>query len=233
MRIKIIVSILLFFLFITTYGQQFTYGIKGGLDIVDINYIPKSLDEFSPRKSYDFGVVLNYKIAKKVEIQIEPGFIEKGTQIIFINMGNSTMVFKYGYLDLPLILIISPIKRFNLELGPEFGFLNYSRKIDQNGNIYDRNDRLNKPFEVSANIGFSINFFSKFFLVLRYSQAITPLQNNVIDVDPGPDIPYKIFNKYSVIGLRFLINKQKEKPKSKRSTNTCIVQKKPRFHKTN
>jgi hypothetical protein len=128
-------------------------------------------------------------------------------------------------------LIISPIKRFNLELGPEFGFLNYSRKIDQNGNIYDRNDRLNKPFEVAGNIGLSFNIFTKAYLVLRYSQGLTPLQDYVINVDPGPDIPYKIFNKYSEIGLRFLINKQKEKPKSKRRTNNCIVQK-PRFHKT-
>jgi len=230
MRIKIAFSALILFLFIATYGQQFTYGIKGGLDIVDFKYVSKDPGSFSSRKSYDFGVVLNYRIAKKVEIQIEPGFIEKGSQIIFINMGNSTMLFKYGYLDLPLILMVSPIKRFNLELGTEFGFLNYSRKIDQNGNVNDRNDKLNKPFEVSGNMGLSYNVFTKVYIVIRYSQAITPLQDYVIDVDRGPNIPYKIFNKYSEIGVRFLINKQKEKPKSKKSMNKCIVQKARRHY---
>ena len=215
-----------------TYGQQFTYGIKGGFDIVDFKYVPKSLDEFSPRQSYDFGVVLNYRIAKKVEIQIEPGFVEKGSQFKAIYTPASK-IFKYGYIYVPVILIVSPIKRLNIELGTEFGFLKYSKTIDVKGNLLWKNDLLNKHFEVAGDIGLSINIFTKTYLVLRYSQAITPLQDYVIDVDPGPDIPYKIFNKYSEIGLRFLINKQKEKPKSKRSTNTCIVQKKPRFHKTN
>jgi hypothetical protein len=232
MRIKIIVSILLFFLFITTYGQRFTYGIKGGLDIVDFKYVPKSLDEFSPRNSFDFGLVLNYRIFKKVEIQIEPGFIEKGSQIIFIYLQRS-MIFKYDYINVPVVLIVNPIKRLNIEIGTEFGFLQYSKKIDTDGNILDINDRLNKPFEVAGNIGLSFNIFTKVYLVLRYSQGLTPLQDYVIFADPGPSIPYKIFNKYSEVGLRFLINKQKEKPKSKRSTNNCIVQKKPRFHKTN
>lgn len=231
MRIKTTFSILLFFLFITTYGQRFTYGIKGGFDFVDFKYVPKSLDEFSPMKSFDFGVVLNYRIAKKIELQIEPGFIEKGSQIVFIYLHRS-MIFKDDYINVPVTLIVNPIKRINIEIGTEFGFLQYSKKIDTDGNILDINDRLNKPFEVAGNIGLSFNIFTKAYLVLRYSQGLTPLQEYVIFTDPGPDIPYKIFNKYSEIGLRFLINKQKEKPKSKRRTNNCIVQKK-RFHKTN
>jgi hypothetical protein len=219
MKTQVSLSIVFLFLFTNAYNQQFSYGIKGGLDIIDFIFVSNFDEGFGPRKSFDLGVVLNYKIVKKIEIQIEPGFIEKGSQIV---AKWNRWIFNYGYINTPIILIVKPIKRFNIEIGTELGSVVYAKeKLEPLGYLKDINKQAFTKFEISGLIGLSYNLFTKVYLVVRYSQGITSLQDGADPVDPGPNEPYRIFNKYTQFGIRFMINKQKDKPVSVKGINSC------------
>ncbi|TAL70328.1 MAG: PorT family protein [Bacteroidetes bacterium] len=200
--------LILFIVFsVNAIGQQLTLGFKTGLDIINYKYVGSfPLDDFSPRLSYDIGVLLNYKLTNRIQIQIEPGFIEKGAQLRNINL-NERITFKNGFVTTPLVFVANPISRLFIEIGPELGYLVYAKKRETNGKIYDSGDTPTNKLEFSGIFGLSYNFFDNTYLVVRYVNTFTPLYNNIIYADPGPSTTYKIFNKQFSIGLRYLFNK--------------------------
>lgn len=207
MKTKTLISIFFLFLSLKIFCQTFSYGIKGGLDVTNFRYVSEISQDYNPKLSFDFGLVLNYRVLDKIELQIEPGFINKGSRTKFMDL-TSQRIFKYNYVNLPLIVIINPFRKVNIEIGPEFGYLITSTIVDTEGNTYEIDSFLDKHFELAGNVGLSYNLFPKVNVYLRYSQAVTPVQDYYLLSMVGPSIPYKYYNKYATIGFRFMINRR-------------------------
>ena len=192
-------------------AQKLTFGCKAGFDLAYItrettqDYPPSfNKHNYQARPSFDFGILLNYQILNRIQVQIEPGLTIKGAQIID-NKFHSREIYDLGYLNMPTTIIIKPIKRINIETGVEFGYLTFRNNID-GSSITIVNGYLNfKKFETSGFFGFSINPFSKFYLTFRYTEAFTPFLSTMIYSDPmaGPTHFNKYFNKYFSIGARY------------------------------
>lgn len=104
----------------TSFGQRIDIGIKGGvnfskLEIPDINT--------SSKTGYHFGA---YSLLKFGKLGIQPEFIfsQQGSKV---DLGD----WDAKYINIPVILKLYLAAGFNLQAGPQFGFLN---KAELDGN---------------------------------------------------------------------------------------------------
>jgi len=103
-----------------SFGQRIDIGIKGGvnfskLEIPDINT--------SSKTGYHFGAYSLLKFGK-LGIQPEVIFSQQGSKV---DLGN----WDAKYINIPVILKLYLAAGFNLQAGPQFGFLN---KAELDGN---------------------------------------------------------------------------------------------------
>ena len=183
-------------------SQILSIGFYSGFDIVNEKYIcelPNPMP-FSPRLSYSLGLPINLKLFRFLEFQIEPSFIEKGTQNIDYQYDEKTN-WKYGYFSNPIVFIIKPIKKGGLEFGTELSTLLYSKIRDFNGSLSNVNGA--KTFEVSGLIGINYRFFKNTSAFMRYSKSFTPIFNDIVHGDPNGSWTFKIYNEYYSIGIRY------------------------------
>lgn len=206
MKTKALISIVLIIISFELSGQRFTYGLKGGIALTNYRYVSVQSQDFDPKPAIDFGLVLNYSFSEKTELQIEPGYIIKGARTNYPDLSNPR-IFKYRYASLPMIVIFNPVKKLSIEAGPEFSYLFSGIIADPDGNVYEIDSSLDKHFEIAGNIGLSYNLFPKVNAFIRYSQGLTPVQDYYLLSMVGPGIPYKIFNRYTALGIRFMLNK--------------------------
>jgi opacity protein-like surface antigen len=202
---KKIPALLVALLFISqgTVAQKISLGCKSGIDFVNNRYVPTSADlGLTKRLSFDFGLIINYSPIKKLQVQIESGFIEKGGQYKFVNF-DEKIIFKYGYFSNQLVFILQPIRRLNIELGPEVGYLLYAKQKEIPGQLFNLHLSDFNKFELSSIAGLSFNFFDNVYLTFKYVYAVTPLIKSIVQVDPGPSYSYKTYNQYLSIGLRY------------------------------
>jgi hypothetical protein len=212
-------------------AQKLTFGCKAGFDLA---YFTREITQDYPTSfnkinyqtipSFDFGILLNYQILSRLQVQIEPGLTFKGAQIID-NKFHSRETFDLGYLNMPATIIIKPIKRINIETGVEFGYLTFKNNIE-GSSITSNNGYTNfKNFETSRFFGFSINPFNKFYLTFRYTEALTPFLSTMNYSDPmaGPTHFNKYFNKYFSIGTRYFFVKNVSKFHPKNKMSNCIL----------
>ena len=120
----------------TSFGQRIDIGIKGGvnfskLEIPDIHTTNKT--------GYHLGAYSLFKFGK---IGLQPEFIfsEQGTKV---DLGN----WDAKYINIPVMLKLYLAGGFNLQAGPQFGFLN---KAELDGNSIK--DDLKKA-DVSLGLG--------------------------------------------------------------------------------
>jgi hypothetical protein len=210
--------------------QKISFGCKAGFDLAYItqettqDFPPSfSKDNFQLKSSFDFGVLLNYQIINRLQVQIEPGFTEKGTKIID-NINNFRERYSMGYLNMPVTVILKPIQRINIEAGTEFGYLIYKKFMWLNS-LESANGYVKfKKYEMSGFYGLAINPFGKFYLTFRYTEAFTPFLNKMMYSDPGagPTDYYKYFNKYYSIGTRYFFGKKVIPAHPKTKKNNCL-----------
>jgi hypothetical protein len=191
-------------------GQKFTFGYKIGLARVNQRYSIDFPGTIDPRFSYGFNAVVNYKITSKFNLEIEPGFIEKGSIIYLIPIDKSAR--KYGYLISPVLIRFYPIKNLSIDFGNEFGYLVYAKTKEYglDGKVFSESLKNKNKFESSGIIGFSIICFGRVNLYYNMSIAYTPLMTAYYNQEYGPSGSYKIYNKYNAIGIRYFFNKTEE-----------------------
>jgi len=184
---------------LNSYSQDLSFGLKSGLNICDV--IETTSNIITPSKvRYHIELFCNYEISKLFQIQIEPGFIEKGSWTSRYKDRSS----KYGYVTFPTIIILKPLKKVNFEIGSEYSFLVYSKKKDAKGNISDADfiDYYNH-FEISGIAGMSYNFLKNNQIGIRFARGFSPIYKNTSFLDNGS---YKYYNRYfeAFIRIAFL-----------------------------
>jgi hypothetical protein len=211
-------------------AQKMTFGCKAGFDLAYITQettqdYPPSLNKhnYQLRPSFDFGVLINYQIINKLQVQIEPGLTEKGTTRVFNNHPFGE-IYGLGYLNMPVTIIFKPIQRINIEAGTEFGYLIDKKNMEQSPFTGANGPVRFKKFEMSGFYGLAINPFGKFYLTFRYTEAFTPFLYKAMypDPNPGPSYFFKYYNKYYSIGTRYFFGKKVTPAQPIIKKNKCL-----------
>ena len=139
-----------------SFGQKIDIGIKGGvnfskLDIPDIHT--------SNKTGYHFGAYSLFKFAN-LGIQPEIIFSQQGSQVDLADWDTK-------YLNIPIILKLYLGAGFNLQGGPQFGFLN---KAELDGNSIEDNI---KKSDVSLGLGLGWDAPIGLKLDARYNMGLT------------------------------------------------------------
>jgi hypothetical protein len=122
------------------------------------------------------GLVLHKPLGEQSAFETNLLFFQKGVRTVSNpEAGNfESYRLSLNYLDLPL-LYVHKLKKFEIELGPSFGFL-----LSQNEEVFEGQPPESQPFktfELAINTGLRWHPADNFILGLRYHLAMLPSQS--------------------------------------------------------
>ncbi len=140
----------------TSFGQRIDIGIKGGL-----NYSKLEIPDISTssKTGYHLGAYSLFKFGK---LGLQPEFIfsQQGSKV---DLGH----WDTKYINIPVILKLYLAAGFNLQAGPQFGFLN---KAELDGNSIEDNI---KKSDVSLGLGLGWDAPIGLKFDARYNMGVT------------------------------------------------------------
>ena len=143
-----------------SFGQNMKFGIKGGLQSTNLSGDGHQYRD--PRLGIFFGGFGQKAIQSKVIFQPELLFSLQGS-----NEESTDENINMWYLNVPLMFKFNVAGGFNLEAGPQLGFL-LSASADDDHISDDYN-----PLDLGLNFGASYNFTSHFEGGIRYCVGLT------------------------------------------------------------
>jgi hypothetical protein len=143
---------------VTAWAQaSVSLGIKGGLNFANVNTTDITA-AYNSRTGYHAGAFLNVKLTK---LAIQPEIIYS-VQGADASAGNLEL----GYVNIPILLKLYLIGGFNLQAGPQFGFL--SSATEGGASVKDLYESSDTSIALGA--GFDI---SNFVIDARYNLGLT------------------------------------------------------------
>lgn len=119
-----------------------------------------------------FGLYVPMRIANRLEVQPELLAAAVGSGLGSFDGGTSTL--RMLYLQLPFMGKYFLGNTFNLQAGPQLGWLLTAQQTVQDGTL-DTSDEFMK-LDIGANLGAGLDFPSGLDLGLRYSYGISPVR---------------------------------------------------------
>ncbi|HNP33214.1 MAG TPA: porin family protein [Flavobacterium sp.] len=171
------------------------FGLKLGINFATLSNLDDPSTSVSSRTGINIGGYLNYKFAKKFAFQQELLYTSQGA--IANQDSNGTPVkltFMFDYFAVPLMLKYYPTKAFNVEFGPQLGFI-VSKKLKGEANgqsfTYDIDDFFAEnnidakasKFDLGLNFGLGYEFENGINFSGRYTAGM-------IKVLKGPAMVY-------------------------------------------
>jgi len=158
---KIILSSLFVLAVSLTYAQKAEFGIKGGLNSSNFSGDTDGTD-FKSRFGFNLGVFAAIKLSEKITLQPEILFSTQGAEAENIEAFVDDMLFtgdvkfNLSYINVPVMIKYYVVDKFNLEAGPQIGFLTSAKtstKLDGYSQTFD--EEAKKYFE---SVDFGLNF---------------------------------------------------------------------------
>ena len=115
---KVSIVIVLFFLLLNAKAQQAHFGIKGGVNISNLNFDDNT--STNSKAGVNIGVLAHIHTSKTWAIQPELFYSQEGASR---NVGDSKITYNLNYLNVPVLLQYMFDNGFRLEGGPQIGFL--------------------------------------------------------------------------------------------------------------
>lgn len=180
-------------------NAQTKFGAKAGLNVSNLSGDSQNTDA---KIGFHVGGYANIKFAEKFAFQPELLYSTQGAKEsgeIYVNeqIGtvNADVKYKLDYINVPLMFKFYPTQGFNIEAGPQVGFLVSSKlnvettalgqKIDQD---VDMKDYL-KSIDFGLNIGVGYEFSNGLNAGARYNFGLS----NISDENEG-DIKNSVFS---------------------------------------
>ncbi len=176
-------------------AQEVKYGLKGGLNIANINVSGEASPSMSSIVNVHIGAFAEFKINKKVAFQPELLYSVQGSEFdqtieVDGNFYDTNNTFKLSYLNIPLMLKYYPQSKFYFEAGPQLGLLT-SAKIEVDvpgfGSGTDDVKEFFNSVDFGMNVGFGYNFSKNVTANARYNFGLT----NIADTEPGDNTKMK------------------------------------------
>lgn len=167
----------------TVFAQGFGVGIKGGLNFASLDGVSNN----SSRTGIHFGAYAKVMVNDKFGIQGEAFYSVQGSET---TVATVKQTIDANYINIPILLRISPVPILNIHAGPQFGLL---LNADQGGQ--DIKDQL-KGSDVSAAIGAGLDLPMGLNFTLRYIKGLSDIndgggssvKNNIFQVSVGFDL---------------------------------------------
>ena len=202
---KIILSSLLVLAFGFTYAQKAEFGIKGGINSSNFSGDTEGVD-FKPRVGFNVGAFAAIKLSEKITLQPEILFSTQGAKAenvtADVNGVNYTadIEFNLSYINVPVMFKYYVADKFNLEAGPQIGFLTSaetSTKVDGFNQTVDQDAKdYFESVDFGFNLGAGYDFTNKISAGIRYNIGLSniakteagdnsELQNSVFSLSLG------------------------------------------------
>ncbi|MFV8355443.1 porin family protein [Flavobacterium sp. XS1P32] len=201
---KIILTVAAVCAFGFANAQEAKFGIKGGLNLASFSGDTDGLD-LKSKAGLNVGGFVEVKLSDKLALQPELLFSMQGTNIdkFEFSDGNQTFVvdasIKMSYINVPIMLKYYAAEKFNLEVGPQVGFLLSAKTVAKaNGN--EAEDDVKDSFEsvdFGLNFGLGYDFTKNIAAGVRYNLGLT----NIGKTEPGDDL--KITNSVFSLSLAY------------------------------
>lgn len=201
---KIIILATLLVMGASAANAQFTFGIKGGLNLADISNSQKIANaedvDAKMKPSFYLGAFGEYKFNDFIAISPELVYSRQGAKAV-AKEGDGKFFMRQNYINLPVLAKLYLIDNsLSLDLGPQFGLLAGSKavtKVDGDTGDEDTKDFYNS-FDVSFAMGLTYDFGNHFLVQARYNLGLT---------DSAKDSTYDVKFKNNVfqlgVGYRF------------------------------
>lgn len=150
------------------YSQKFHYGFGAGVNYTSLVLNPTNFDNSEYKVGFQISAVVGYGFSDKFGIQLEPGFVKRGSKVS--NLGSSSSNVNLNYITLPLLFQYSPFKNFSFLLGPECSYRLTANAITS-GSSTDVAFLYDSKFDVGINAGITYKVYNKMLLGLRYNRG--------------------------------------------------------------
>ena len=144
-------------------NAQVKYGAKAGLNIATLN---GDVEGVKSLVGFHVGGFAQVPLAAKFTFQPEVVYSAQGAKE---DGGNGK--WNLGYINVPLMFKYAIAEKFNVEAGPQIGFL-ISAKEKYNGNSDDIKDQLNSV-DFSIGLGASYDFTQNLSADVRYNAGVS------------------------------------------------------------
>lgn len=155
-------------------------GFVGGFNLSTLTWDPNiSSDKFGMRPGFNAGVAANIRFCKRNErSSVKTGLLAFQPEIRYATMGGNNPSIGTGYLMVPVMFQVYPLKNLYVEVGPEFA-LNLSHTPN---NVAIGNYQLNltnlkaNDIMLGAGLGYAVNGFS---VGVRYNHGFSDMAENL------------------------------------------------------
>lgn len=165
-RIFLVVMAVMAFGF--TNAQKTRFGVKGGLNIATIG----GADESKALIGFQLGGFAEINVWKKFFIQPELLFSAQGAKFEYDDARDFKI--NLNYINIPVLAKYYITKEFNVEAGPQLGFLVSSKNISNENSV-----------DLGFNLGAGYNFTDNISVGIRYTVGLSDVyeyaNNNDID----------------------------------------------------
>lgn len=189
---KIILSTLLVLAFGFTYAQKAQFGIKGGLNSSNFSGDTEGVD-FKSRIGFNVGAFAAIELSEKITLQPEILFSTQGAEAqngeaeYNGDFYTGDVKFNLSYINIPVMFKYYVADKFNLEAGPQIGFLTsaetstkldgFSQTVDQDAKDYF------ESVDFGFNVGAGYDFTKNVSAGIRYNIGLS----NVFKTESGDD----------------------------------------------
>ncbi len=167
-----IFAIVAIMLTLNVYAQPANIGIKGGLNIYNINN--NNNTDYDSKAGFNIGLLSHIHLAKQLALQPEIFYSGQGAK--FKSGGTETKI-NLDYINVPILFQYMFDNGFRLQVGPQLGFLVNAKA--KTGNItVDIKDNL-KTVDLGLSIGAGyIHAPSGFGVDARYNLGLSNINEN-------------------------------------------------------
>lgn len=205
---KLLTFLILLFLGLSAYTQNFRYGIVGGLDITKNHTTNLSLRSdnyrvYDSMLSFNINGHIGYKSESFWGVSLEPGFMRKGgiykneTSVI-----NDDIKVQLDYIQMPILFDIYMTDKIFLSLGPEIAYLFGGRTKSAGITSYNIWDLYSSNFEISGLIGINYCLSKNLDIGVRYNHGLTWISKVIYYESNKTSNEY---NQYLQLMIRFKI----------------------------
>lgn len=190
---KILSPVALTFIAGAAFSQvQVAVGIKGGPNFTKLDVNSSVADNYEGRTGFHGGAFALVKLTK-FGIQPEVQFSRQGSKF------DATSV-EFDYVNIPVILKLYTVAGINLQLGPQFGFLNKTAGeiLDINGDPIDAAKGLFKKSDLSLAMGAGWDLPFGLMVEARYNLGLAAIQNNP-DLDATKNQVFQVSLGYKIL----------------------------------
>lgn len=189
---KIILAAIAIFTIGFANAQKAEFGVKGGLNASIFSGDTEGVD-FKSRTGFNVGAFVAIKISDKITLQPELIYSSQGAEaknveaVVEAVLYNGDVKFNLSYLNIPVMFKYYVAEKFNLEVGPQIGFLTsaetsttldgFSQSFEQDAKDYF------ESVDFGFNLGAGYDFTKKFSAGIRYNLGVA----NVVKTASGDD----------------------------------------------